>query len=91
VWDFLWFVINPHYGIKKFRPNCIAWHKRWLLGVPLDYWGSVALSFLFHLLYARAGMASAHLQWYIMVGVYVDLMILTLLAVAVVKRLKVRQ
>ena len=91
VWDFLWFIINPHYGLKKFRPNCIAWHKRWLLGVPLDYWGSVALSFVFHLLYVRFSMASAYLQWYIMMGVYVDLLVLTLLVTEGVRRLKVKQ
>ena len=36
--DLLWFVLNPHYGWKKFtRPN-VWWHKRWALGLPLDYW-----------------------------------------------------
>ncbi len=36
--DFLWFVLNPHYGIRKFRRREIAWFKdRWFL-VPLWYW-----------------------------------------------------
>jgi len=36
--DFLWFVLNPHFGWSKFNKNSIWWHKRWLLGLPLDYW-----------------------------------------------------
>lgn len=35
--DFLWFVLNPHYGIGKFNRAGAPWHKRWLLGVPVDY------------------------------------------------------
>jgi len=36
--DFLWFVLNPHYGWRKFRRDEIWWHKRWLLSLPVDYW-----------------------------------------------------
>ena len=35
--DFLWFVLNPAYGLDKFSPAQIPWHKHWLLGVPTDY------------------------------------------------------
>jgi hypothetical protein len=43
--DLLWFVLNPHYGWKKFTREHVWWHKRWALGVPVDYWvfGSAAL------------------------------------------------
>jgi hypothetical protein len=37
--DFLWFVMNPAFGVRKFRPAFIPWHKRWFLGLPVDYWG----------------------------------------------------
>jgi hypothetical protein len=36
--DFLWFVFNPHYGIKKFRKGEIWWHKTWWGPVPSLYW-----------------------------------------------------
>jgi hypothetical protein len=36
--DFLWFVLNPYYGIKSFRKGKIWWHKRWLGPVPVFYW-----------------------------------------------------
>lgn len=35
--DFLWFVFNPAYGLKNFRPGQIRWHPRWIGRVPLDY------------------------------------------------------
>ncbi|HXV61323.1 MAG TPA: hypothetical protein VEK15_11555 [Vicinamibacteria bacterium] len=36
--DLLWFLLNPHYGWKKFTRHDVWWHKRWALGLPLDYW-----------------------------------------------------
>jgi hypothetical protein len=35
--DFLWFVLNPAFGLARFSPHFISWHKHWLLGVPTDY------------------------------------------------------
>jgi hypothetical protein len=36
--DFLWFVFNPHYGIKNFRKGKIWWHKTWWGPMPNLYW-----------------------------------------------------
>lgn len=36
--DFLWFLLNPHYGLKKFKKGQIWWHPKWFLGVPSFYW-----------------------------------------------------
>jgi hypothetical protein len=36
--DFLWFVFNPHYGIKNFRKGKIWWHKTWWGPVPSLYY-----------------------------------------------------
>ena len=36
--DYLWFVLNPHFGWSKFKRAEVWWHKRWLLGLPVDYW-----------------------------------------------------
>lgn len=35
--DFLWFVLNPAWGIRRFNRREVRWHKHWLLGVPTDY------------------------------------------------------
>lgn len=48
-WDFLWFVLNPHYGLKRFRAVEIWWHNQWLGPWPLDYYWAVLASFLTYL------------------------------------------
>ena len=35
--DFAWFVLNPHYGIRRFKKGEIWWHASWLGPVPLLY------------------------------------------------------
>ncbi len=46
--DFLWFVLNPAYGISKFNPENISWHKNWFLFMPVDYWVFIVImGFLF--------------------------------------------
>jgi hypothetical protein len=39
--DFLWFVFNPAYGLARFNPEHVAWHKHWLWVAPTDYWVSL--------------------------------------------------
>lgn len=37
--DFLWFVLNPHFGLRRFRPQNIGWHRQsWWWLAPRDYW-----------------------------------------------------
>jgi hypothetical protein len=43
--DFLWFVFNPAYGVGRFDPAHIAWHKHWLWVAPIDYWVAIGGSF----------------------------------------------
>jgi hypothetical protein len=59
VWDFLWFVWNPAYGLRKFKPEFISWHKKWWGPFPKDYPIGVIISFLFGLI------AGNLLQWFI--------------------------
>lgn len=44
--DFLWFVLNPHYGWSRYHRKEIWWHKHWLLGLPVDYWVMSCLGLL---------------------------------------------
>jgi hypothetical protein len=44
--DFLWFLLNPHFGIKKFRKGQIWWHPTWWGPVPSLYWVLLPLSSL---------------------------------------------
>ena len=36
--DFLWFIMNPAYGLARFRPQFIPWHLHWWGPAPSDYW-----------------------------------------------------
>lgn len=44
VWDFLWFVLNPHYGLRRFKSKYIWWHKKWFLFMPVGYYFSLIIS-----------------------------------------------
>jgi hypothetical protein len=35
--DFLWFLLNPAFGLERFHPQYVTWHKHWIMGVPTDY------------------------------------------------------
>jgi len=49
-WDFQWFVLNPHFGLAKFRAEVVWWHHRWFFGrVPLDYVAGVVIAGLLSL------------------------------------------
>ena len=37
--DFLWFVLNPAYGLRRFRREGVWWHaETWWWFMPRDYW-----------------------------------------------------
>ncbi len=37
--DFLWFVVNPAFGVRRFRKEDIWWHAgSWWWFMPRDYW-----------------------------------------------------
>ena len=36
--DWLWFLVNPAFGLSRFNPIDVPWHKHWLGPVPIDYW-----------------------------------------------------
>lgn len=37
--DWLWFVVNPAFGVSAFRAERIHWHRRsWWLIMPREYW-----------------------------------------------------
>jgi hypothetical protein len=48
--DFLWFALNPHYGLRRFRPQYIPWHQRaWWWIAPRDYWIGLTLAAILYI------------------------------------------
>ncbi|MBI5242627.1 MAG: hypothetical protein HY922_02955 [Elusimicrobia bacterium] len=43
-WDFLWFLLNPAFGWRNFKPGKIWWFRRWLGPFPADYYAALAAS-----------------------------------------------
>ncbi len=42
--DFLWFVLNPSFGIRRFSPGNVWWHAgSWWWFMPREYWGFLPL------------------------------------------------
>lgn len=49
--DFLWFAFNPHYGLARFRPQFIEWHRHaWWWIAPRDYWIATCVGVVLYVL-----------------------------------------
>jgi hypothetical protein len=45
-WDYLWFILNPAYGLARFRRGEVWWYPGpWIGRLPLEYYLAVAGSF----------------------------------------------
>jgi hypothetical protein len=45
VWDYLWFVLNPAYTVRRFRRGNVWWFEvPWIWRFPLDYYVGIGLS-----------------------------------------------
>lgn len=42
--DFLWFMVNPAYGLEKFSAEFIPWHESWIGPLPPDYYLGIVAS-----------------------------------------------
>jgi hypothetical protein len=49
VWDFLWFVLNPSFGLARYDAAHVWWFRHWVFGVPLDYGVGCAAAVLLRL------------------------------------------
>lgn len=48
--DFLWFVFNPAFGVRRFTPRHAWWHAdSWWAFMPRDYWIFLPLGLLLYL------------------------------------------
>ena len=47
VWDYLWFVLNPAYTVRRFKKGAVWWFEvPWIWRFPLDYYTGIGLSIL---------------------------------------------
>lgn len=83
-WDFLWFVWNPHYGLRRFKPSNIAWHPRWLGPMPASYPGGYAMGGALIAL-SCGPWRETWRQGLVAVGVHAGLVLLSVIAAELVR------
>ena len=50
-WDYLWFILNPAYGLREFRRGRVWWYRgAWIGPLPFEYYAAVAGSFVLALI-----------------------------------------
>jgi len=83
VWDYLWIIINPHYGVIRRRPkDDVAWHEHWWGLFPRDYYFGVLLSLV---VLVPWWTEFVYLQWLELFGVLITGTIMTLILVELVR------
>ena len=85
IWDYLWFVVNPHFTIRNFKGDHIFWHKKWIGRFPADYWFSVFFSFLLAIAVNFFFCPRYIIEWFIMFGTF---LFLTWLTKVLIKKFK---
>jgi|GEM_PF-289766 len=46
-WDFLWFALNPAYGMQCFKKGNVWWFDKWIGPFPMDYYIMLGVSGFF--------------------------------------------
>lgn len=84
--DFLWFVLNPYYGLKNFKRENIWWHakKKWIFGKFPEFYLScwiisIALAYLASLVSGEPSIFWKHLE---MLVAFVVLTVITVKFIA---------
>lgn len=85
--DFLWFIINPHFGFKKFKSEYVWWHDRWAIGVPVDYYVALIFSFIFYLP-VRSTIAESIIEWLKILAIFIVLTLITILITELVRMIR---
>ena len=84
VWDYLWIIINPHYGVIRRRPKQdVWWHKKWIGPFPVDYYFAAILSVAILAPWWWGQLLNAPIlrEWGMLFGIFVGGVIITLILV----------
>jgi hypothetical protein len=88
LWDYLWFVLNPYYGVWNFKKENVWWHAKnfkgfWIFSsFPVDYfigWGASLLFAFAAGLVGDIGVFTQHIQ--LLLG-FLFFTLVTILAIA---------
>lgn len=80
IWDYIWFVMNPAYTVRRFKRGSVWWFQvPWIWRFPLDYYVGIATSIALAALAALAAGDGAPLRAHL--WLLAGLAVLTALAV----------
>jgi hypothetical protein len=80
IWDYIWFVMNPAYTVRRFRRENVWWFQvPWIWRFPLDYYIGIGVSIAFAALAALAEGDGAPLRAHL--WLVAGMIVLTALAV----------
>ncbi len=88
IWDYLWFILNPHINIRNFKKEAAYIHKNWWGPFPVDYYYGFIFSFIFYLATINSFTWSKILPWITTVLLMVVLIIITNIAEPAFRREK---
>jgi len=88
IWDFLWFVLNPNYGLSHFRSKNIWWHKKWFLFMPVDYYFGFIVSVLFYVRFSFNWLLLK--EWFAVVGLFLVLTLAVVIFAVITDRFRLR-
>lgn len=81
-WDFLWFVLNPYYGIRKLKKNYVWWHQKWIWNIPVDYPLGILAAFIISLFDYPEGL----FKCLIVFGVFVIASLIIIIANEIIRK-----
>ena len=85
VWDYHWFIMNPYFGLQKFKAGNIWWFKNWLAGFPLDYYLGVIFSLILYIspvIFSKVRLKRRLYSWF---TITLTLFLLTMIMSIIVK------
>src|ERR1043166_1383984 len=85
-WDFLWFVCNPHFGLRRFKPGHVWWFQGWWLGIPVAYFSGIAISAAIWILAAAPGTHRAKAATWLMLFLEIAGLVAATLTLNAVRR-----
>lgn len=77
--DFLYFILNPDFGVRKFKHQFVPWHPRWIGRVPTGIIIGIAASAIFVAIAIPVGTVNALWKWGISFGIFSGLTFISII------------
>ncbi|MDQ7781139.1 MAG: hypothetical protein RDV41_15700, partial [Planctomycetota bacterium] len=87
-WDAMWFLWNPHFGVKRFKKSEVWWFRHWVFGVPAEYPMGIVVSCAVYLAGAWADLGARAVVWARYIGVLFGCVVVSTLLLSAIRRVR---